>query len=161
MEIRIGNGYDIHRLIKNRKFILGNIEIPFKKGFLAHSDGDVLIHAVIDALLGAANLGNIGLLFPDNDVKYKNIDSGILLEETIKLIKKNNYEIINIDVTIVCQKPKLKDYLADIVRKMAGLMAVNENQISIKPKTKEKIDSVGKGKAVEVYAVCLLKRQVD
>ncbi len=158
MEIRIGNGYDIHKLVKNRAFILGNIKIPFDKGFLAHSDGDVLIHSVIDALLGAGNLGDIGRLFPDNDDRYKNIDSGFLLEETCALIKKNKFEIINIDSTIICQKPKLSGFIETMKENLSKIMKIDKENISIKAKTKENLDSVGKGRAVESFSVCLLRK---
>ena len=158
MEIRTGIGYDIHRLSSKKSLIIGNVKIPFNKGFLAHSDGDVLIHSIIDALLGAANLGDIGTFFPDNDPKYKNIDSGILLKNTTELIKKNNYKINNIDCTIICQKPKLQDYIKKIKKKLSGILNIKTDQISIKAKTKEKLDSVGKGKAIEVFTVCLLKK---
>ncbi len=158
MEVKIGIGYDIHKLIFNKKLIIGNVKIPYKKGLLAHSDGDVLIHSIIDALLGAANLGDIGTLFPDNDPKYKNIDSSILLQKTLKLIKNKKYKINNIDATIICEKPKLKEYINQIKKRLSEILIINTDQISIKAKTKEKLDSAGKGKAVEVYSVCLLKK---
>ena len=158
MEMRIGNGYDIHRLVKRRKFILGNIEIPFNKGFLAHSDGDVLIHSIIDALLGAANLGDIGKNFPDNDPAYKDIDSKELLIKTNILLKNSGYLINNIDSTIICQKPKLQCYIPEIKKRLAVLLEIDEGFISIKAKTKEKLDASGKGKAVEVFTTCLLNR---
>lgn len=158
MELKIGIGYDIHKLIPKRPLIIGNIIIPFKKGFSAHSDGDVLIHSIIDALLGAANLGDIGTHFPDNDPVYKNIDSSILLNKTHELIKSKNYSIHNIDVTIICQKPKLQEYIIKIKNKLSQILNIRVDQISIKAKTKEKLDSVGKNKAIEVFSVCLLKK---
>ena len=157
--MKIGIGYDIHKLSSKKPLIIGNIKIPFNKGFLAHSDGDVLIHSIIDALLGAANLGDIGTLFPDNDPEYKNIDSGILLKNTIKIIKKNNYKINNIDCTVICQKPKLQDYIKKIKKRLSEIINIQADQISIKAKTKEKLDSVGKGKAIEVFTVFFLKKQ--
>ena len=150
MELKIGIGYDIHKLIPNKKLILGNVVIPFKKGLLAHSDGDVLIHSIIDALLGAANLGDIGTLFPDTDQAYKNIDSSILLKKTIQIIKNKKYKINNIDATIICQNPKLKDYIIKIKNRLTEILKLDKNKVSIKAKTKEKLDSVGKGKAIEV-----------
>ena len=156
MEIRIGSGYDIHRLIKNKNFILGNVLIPFKKGFLAHSDGDVLIHSVIDSLLGAANLGDIGKLFPDSDPAYKNIDSSVLLIKTNDIIKNTGFIINNIDATIVCQKPKLQEFIPEIKERLGEILNIDKNLISIKAKTKEKLDATGKGKAVEVFTSCLL-----
>lgn len=156
MEIRIGNGYDIHQLIEGRDFILGNIVIPHDKGFKAHSDGDVLIHAIIDALLGASNQGDIGTLFPDTDPVYKNIDSSTLLERTVKLITDKGYAIINMDCTIICEKPKLKEHIPVIKRRLAEIVHLNAERISLKAKTKEKLDAVGEGKAVEVFCSCLL-----
>ena len=158
MSIRVGLGYDIHKLIKKRTFILGNVEIPYKKGFKAHSDGDVLIHSIIDALLGAANLGDIGTHFPDNSSKYKDINSRILLEKTLELIYKKSYKIINIDSTIICQKPKLKEYIQEIKEKLSKIIKIDIENISIKAKTKEKMDAVGKGKAVEAHTVCLIDK---
>ena len=158
MEIRIGSGYDIHRLVKKRKFILGNIEIPFTLGFLAHSDGDVLIHSIIDAMLGAANLGDIGKLFPDTDPLFKNADSSILLKKTDELVKSKGFGIVNIDSTVICQKPKLQEHIPLIKKKLSEILSIDEETISIKAKTKEKLDSTGKGKAVEVFTSCLLKK---
>jgi len=158
MEMRVGNGFDIHELVSNRKFILGNIVIPFNKGFKAHSDGDVLIHSIIDALFGAANLGDIGTHFPDNAPSFLNIDSAVLLEKTISLVKQNNYEIINIDSTIICEKPKLKTYIPQIKNRLSEITALDIERISVKAKTKEKLDAAGKGKAVEVWTVCLLSK---
>ena len=160
MEIKAGIGYDIHKLKLNRPLIIGNVKIPFNKGFLAYSDGDVLIHSIIDALLGATNLGDIGTLFPDNNPKYKNIDSSILLKKTNELITNENYKIINIDSTIICQKPKLKDYIKKIKNRLSEILNTNIDQISIKAKTKEKLDSVGKGKAIEAFTICLLKKKI-
>jgi 2-C-methyl-D-erythritol 2,4-cyclodiphosphate synthase len=159
MEIRVGNGYDIHRLVKKRKLIIGNIHIPYEKGFLAHSDGDVLIHALIDSLFGAANLGDIGTHFPDNDEKYKNINSAVLLENAMKLIEENNWEIVNIDSTIICEKPKLKMYIPEIKNRLSGILKIDPDRLSIKAKTKEKLDAAGKGKAVEVFVVTLIKQK--
>lgn len=158
MELKIGIGYDIHKFIPNKKLILGNIIIPFNKGLLAHSDGDVLIHSIIDALLGAANLGDIGTHFPDTDQIYKNIDSSILLDKTIQILKNKKYKINNIDSTIICQKPKLKDYILIIKKRLSEILRLDINKISIKAKTKEKLDSIGKGKAIEVFSICLLKK---
>ena len=156
--MRVGSGYDIHKLIKKRPFILGNVEIPYEKGFKAHSDGDVLIHSIIDALLGAANLGDIGTHFPDNDIKYKDIDSKVLLEQTVELIGQKSYKIINIDSTVICEKPKLKEYIQEIKEKLSKIIKIEIENISIKAKTKEKLDASGKGKAVEVHTVCLIDK---
>ncbi len=157
MEMRIGSGYDIHKLVSKRKFILGNVEIPYNKGFLAHSDGDVLIHSIIDSLFGAANLGDIGAHFPDNDPKYKNIDSAILLKEAVEIIKNHKYRIINIDSTIICQKPKLRGHIDAIRSKLSEITGISIDRISVKAKTNEGLDSVGKNRAVAVYTVSLLE----
>jgi 2-C-methyl-D-erythritol 2,4-cyclodiphosphate synthase len=158
-DLRIGNGYDIHRLVRNKRLLLGNIHIPFHKGLAAHSDGDVLIHAIIDSLLGATNLGDIGTHFPDNDPLYKNIDSAILLEKTVEVIRKNKFEIINIDTIIISEKPKLKSHIPAIKKRLAELMLIETDRISIKAKTKEKTGDVGKGKAMEAHSVCLLSKK--
>ena len=158
MNLRIGTGYDIHKLVKNKTFILGNVIIPFKKGFLAHSDGDVLIHSIIDALLGAANLGDIGKLFPDTDPAYKNIDSSLLLKKTNEVVKNSGFTIVNIDSTVICQKPKLQAFIPEIKNRLAEILGIETDQISVKAKTKEKLDASGKGKAVEVFTSCLLNK---
>ncbi len=158
MDYRIGSGYDIHKLEENRKLIIGGIEIPYEKGFLAHSDGDVLIHSIIDALLGAVALGDIGTHFPDNDEKYKNIKSSILLKKTLDLIKTHKYKIINLDTNIIAQKPKLSPYIEDMRNNLAFLTNLNKNQISIKAKTNEQMDAVGECKAIEANCVVLLKK---
>lgn len=156
MEILIGNGYDLHRLVKRRDFILGGIKIDYKKGFLAHSDGDVLFHALIDSLLGALALGDIGAHFPDKSAEYKNIDSSILLKKTLELVTQNNARIGNIDINVICQAPKLAPYILSIRENIARLTGLAVNKVSVKAKTKEKVDSVGKGKAVEVFCSVLL-----
>ncbi|HPO49976.1 MAG TPA: 2-C-methyl-D-erythritol 2,4-cyclodiphosphate synthase [Spirochaetota bacterium] len=159
MDLRIGQGYDIHKLEKNgKRLIIGNCHIPFEKGLKAHSDGDVLIHAIIDAILGAANLGDIGTLFPDNDPKYKDIDSGALLKETLGILRDNSFEIVNLDSTIICERPKMKEYIPEIKEKLSSLIGIEVEKISIKAKTKEKLDSVGREKAIEVFSVCLIKK---
>ena len=158
MDFRIGNGYDIHRLEEGRKLILGGVVIPYEKGFVAHSDGDALIHAIIDALLGALALGDIGSHFPDNDEQYKNIDSSILLKKVLKLINDQNYEIVNLDTNIIAQKPKLAPYISKIVESLALLTNLNKNQISIKAKTNEIMDSVGESTAIATNCVVLLKK---
>lgn len=159
MDFRIGQGYDIHRLVpsdKDHKFVLGGIEIPFDKGFVAHSDGDVLVHAIIDALLGALALGDIGTFFPDNDVMYKNADSMKLLEEVDKMVKAKGYAINNIDATVICEKPKLRGHIFRIKQNIAQRLSLVLDKVSVKAKTNEKMDSVGEGLAVSVHAVVLL-----
>lgn len=156
MEILIGNGYDLHRLVTKRDFILGGIKIDYNKGFLAHSDGDVLFHALIDSLLGALALGDIGGHFPDKSPEYKNIDSSILLKKTLELVAENNARIGNIDINVICQAPKLAPYILSIRENISLLCNIALNKISVKAKTKEKVDAVGKGKAVEVFCSVLL-----
>ena len=157
MEIRIGSGYDIHCLVKNRRFILGNVAIPHNRGFLGHSDGDVLIHSLIDALLGAMNKGDIGMHFPDTSPEFKNIDSSILLEKTNKILSDAAFEIINIDSTVICERPKLRNHIDGMRVRLAEILGIDKSRISVKAKTKEGLDAAGKGKAVEAYTVCLIK----
>lgn len=158
MEVLIGSGYDLHRLVKRRDFILGGVKIDYKKGFLAHSDGDVLFHALIDSLFGALALGDIGGHFPDKSAEYKNIDSSVLLKKTLELVTRNNARIGNIDINVICQKPKLAPYILSIRENIAQLTGLALNKVSVKAKTKENVDAVGKGKAVEVFCSVLLYR---
>lgn len=153
---RIGQGFDLHRIVDGRKFILGGIEIPYDKGLDGHSDADVLLHAIIDALIGAAALGDIGKLFPDNDVKFKDIDSKILLKDVYEKITDNGYKINNIDSTIILEKPKLRDHIDKMREVIAKILRLNLDQVSIKAKTSEKIGIVGRGEAAIAEAVVLL-----
>lgn len=155
---RIGQGFDLHRLVEGRALIIGGIKIPYEKGLLGHSDADVLIHAIIDSLLGALSLGDIGQHFPDNNPEYKNINSIILLKNVLSLIEKNGYKIVNIDSTIQAQEPKLMPYIQSIRENLAKNMNLELNQISIKAKTYEKQDSIGKGDAIAVYCNTLLSK---
>src|SRR6056297_1454473 len=141
--MRVGFGYDVHPLVKGKKLILGGIDIPFPKGLAGHSDADALIHAIIDALLGAANLEDIGSHFPDSDEKYKNIASMVLLKKVKKLIKAEAYEIENIDTTIVLEKPKLKKFVPKMKKNIANNLGINEKQISIKATKEESLEFVG------------------
>ena len=152
--MRIGTGYDIHRLVEGRDLILGGIKIPYEKGLLGHSDADVLIHSIIDAILGALALGDIGRHFPDTDEKYKDIDSAILLKKTKELIEE--HKIINIDSNIICQKPKLAPYINQMRENIANILDINANQISIKAKTNESMDSTGQSAAIVASAVVLI-----
>ncbi len=154
--MRIGTGWDIHRLTEGRKLVLGGITIPHTKGEDGHSDGDVLIHAIIDALLGAAALDDIGTHFPPSDPAYKDIDSTVLLDKTVKLIKEKGYSVINLDTTVILQEPKLKDYIPAIRKNIASIISIPPDSVSVKAKTKEKLDSVGRGEAVEASASLLL-----
>lgn len=155
---RIGHGFDIHRLVEGRKLILGGVEIPYEKGLLGHSDADALVHAIIDALFGALALGDIGTHFPDNDPKYKNIDSLELLKIANSIIKNNGYSINNIDSSIIAQEPKMKPYIEQMRQKLAQILDIDEKLISIKAKTMEGQDSVGEKKAISVQSVILLKK---
>ena len=154
--LRIGNGYDVHRLETGRKLILGGVEIPFEKGLFGHSDADVLTHAVIDALLGAAGLGNIGALFPDTDAQYKNADSLALLRRCMALVRQNGWHVVNIDTVLVAQAPRLSPYLTEMQQRLAVAMGIAPEQMSIKPKTEEKLGFTGSGDGMAAHAVCLL-----
>ena len=154
--MRVGMGYDVHRLTENRDLILGGVKIPYEKGLLGHSDADVLLHAIMDALLGAAALGDIGKHFPDNDEQYKDISSIILLEHVGKLLKDNNYTIGNIDATIIAQKPKLAPYREQMVKNVAKALNINENQVCIKATTEEGLGFTGEGLGISSQAIALL-----
>ena len=155
--MRIGTGWDLHRLKEGRKLMIGGEHIPFHSGEEAHSDGDVLIHAVIDAILGAAALGDIGTHFPPSDAHYKDISSLVLLKTTVGLLTEAGYRIINMDATVILQEPKLKLYIGNIREKLAEALTLNIDRISIKAKTKEKVDATGEGKAVESIASVLIE----
>ena len=154
--IRIGQGFDLHRLVEGRALILGGVKIPHEKGLLGHSDADVLIHAIIDSLLGALCLGDIGQHFPDTDAKYKDANSVELLKKVLSLVEQNGYKIGNIDSTIQAQEPKLMPYIEPIRKNLATVLAIEPSQISVKAKTYEKQDSIGRGEAIAVYCNCLL-----
>lgn len=156
---KIGLGYDIHKLVENRDLIIGGIKIPYEKGLLGHSDADVLIHAIIDALLGALNLNDIGTLFPDTDPKYKNADSTILLKNVLKKVDEKGYKIGNIDTNIIAQAPKMMPYISEIKQNLANIMNIDVENISVKAKTKEKLDAVGEKLAIETNAVVLLYKE--
>lgn len=155
--MRIGTGWDLHKLKKGRKLMIGGIDIPYHLGEEAHSDGDVLIHAVIDAILGAAALGDIGTHFPPSDPQYKDVSGLVLLEHTIKLLTDAGYRIINLDTTVILQKPKLQPYINDIRENLAGALTLTIDRISVKAKTKEEMDATGEGKAVESIASVLIE----
>jgi 2-C-methyl-D-erythritol 2,4-cyclodiphosphate synthase len=158
MDIRIGLGFDIHRLEKGRKLIIGGVEIPHEKGWVAHSDGDIFFHALTDALLGAIGYGDIGQLFPDNQEKWKGADSSIFLKEAYRIVKDKGFEIVNIDSYIILQKPKLLPYRKKIIQNTARILDINEDQIFIKGKTYEKLGDLGEGRAAVAEVVVLLKR---
>ncbi|MBR1753578.1 2-C-methyl-D-erythritol 2,4-cyclodiphosphate synthase [bacterium] len=154
LKYRVGIGYDIHKLVENRKLILGGVEIPFEKGLLGHSDADVLIHAIIDSMLGALGLDDIGALFPDTDLKYKDVSSVVLLKEVFEIIKSKGYRINNLDSNIIAQAPKLRPYIVEIRANLCKILEC-EN-ISVKAKTNEKMDAVGEMRAIEANAVVML-----
>ena len=154
---RIGIGYDIHKLVEGRDLILGGVKITHEKGLLGHSDADVLIHAIIDALLGALALDDIGTLFPDTDPKYKDIDSTILLKHVYELIQSKGYKIVNIDSNIIAQAPKMMPYIPKMKEVLCKTLNTNPDDFSIKAKTKEKLDAVGQKLAIESNAVVLLE----
>jgi len=158
MNFRIGNGYDVHRLAPDLPLWLGGILVPHNKGCIAHSDGDVLIHAVCDALLGAAGLRDIGVYFPDNDPSLKGVDSKLLLRRVMEKIKEEGYTVGNIDSVIALQQPKIKDQIPEMVRTLATVMEVDEKIVSIKATTTEKLGFVGREEGIEAYAVVLLHR---
>ena len=153
---RIGIGYDIHRLVEGRELIIGGVKITHEKGLLGHSDADVLVHAIIDAMLGALALDDIGTLFPDTDKKYKDIDSTLLLKHVYEIIKNENYLISNIDSNIIAQNPKMMPYIPKMKEILAGILELSPADISIKAKTKEKLDAVGESRAIEANAVVLM-----
>lgn len=155
--LRIGNGYDVHRLTEGRKLILGGVEIPHTKGVLGHSDGDVLVHAIMDALLGALALGDIGQHFPDTDMQYKNIDSMLLLSKVKNLIYSKGYRVVNLDSIIVLQKPKVKPYIESMRKRIAEVMEMDLDQVSVKATTEEKLGFTGDESGVKSYCVVLLE----
>jgi len=158
MDLRVGFGYDVHRLVKGRKLILGGVEIPFEKGLLGHSDADVLSHAIGDALLGATALGDLGHFFPPDSEKYRNISSLILLQETIQLLEGNKFQIVNIDTTIVAEKPRIDLHISQMKRNIAFALKIAIDRISIKATTTEGLGFTGSGQGIAAYAVSLLTR---
>ena len=154
--MRIGQGYDVHRLVEGRKCILCGVEIPYEKGLLGHSDADVALHALADALLGAAALGDIGQLFPDTDPSYEGADSRILLREVNKIIKQKGFYTVNVDLTIIAQKPKMMPYINKMRRNIADDLETNEDNISVKATTTEKLGFEGRGEGISAMAVVLI-----
>ena len=155
--MRIGHGYDVHRLVEGRDLILGGVKIPYEKGLLGHSDADVLLHAISDALLGAAGLGDIGRHFPDTDPAYKGADSLKLLACVVEKIHAAGYRVGNVDVTMIAQKPKLKDYIPQMQKNIAATLRVAENQVNVKATTEEHLGFTGDGSGMSCHAVCLLE----
>ena len=158
MEIRTGTGYDVHRLVDGRKLIIGGVDIPHEKGLLGHSDADVLLHAICDALLGAAGLGDIGRHFPDTDGKYKGISSMTLLSEVNRLLADHGYRVNNIDATIVAEKPKMAPQVPGMIANIASAIAADESQVNVKATTTEGLGSIGRGEGIAAHAVCTITR---
>lgn len=157
--LRVGNGFDVHRLVKGRKLVLGGVEIPYEKGLLGHSDADALIHAIIDALLGACGKRDIGILYPDNDPAYKNISSLVLLKDVGYEVKKAGCTIGNIDSIIIAEKPKLSPYIETMKKNIANSLQIKEDQINIKVTTTEGLGYAGRGEGISSYAVaCIYKK---
>lgn len=156
--IRVGFGYDVHQLIPDRRLILGGMDIPHHKGCLGHSDGDAVIHAICDAMLGAANLRDIGYHFPDDQSQYKDIDSTILLKKVADLLNERGFELVNLDCTICLQNPRLNEYIPEMQQKLSGIISCPSENVSLKATTTEKMGFVGKEKGVSCYAVVLLEK---
>lgn len=159
--IRIGNGYDVHKLVEGRKMILGGVEIPHHLGLLGHSDADVLVHAIMDALLGALALGDIGKHFPDTDEKYKGIDSMKLLRNVQELIEKQGYKVVNIDSIVAAEKPKLKPFIDDMRKNLANALKTDVSCVSVKATTEEKLGFTGREEGIKSYAVVLLEKTYE
>lgn len=157
--MRIGIGYDVHRLVVDRKLILGGVDIPYEYGLLGHSDADVLLHAIMDALLGAAGLGDIGKHFPDTDKSFKDISSLKLLEKVMLILKDNNYTVNNIDATIVAQMPKLAPFIDDMEENIKNILKIDKDRVNVKATTTEKLGFAGAGEGIASYAVCTIIKE--
>ena len=155
----IGFGYDVHRLVEDRKLILGGVEVPYEKGLLGHSDADVLVHALMDAMLGAAGMGDIGRHFPDNDDQYKGISSMILLQKVTELLTEAGYMVNNIDVTVVAQRPKLAGFIPQMEQNLADVLQVATDAVNVKATTTEKLGFEGEGLGISAYAVCSIEKK--
>lgn len=155
--MRIGHGYDVHRLVECRDLILGGVNIPYEKGLLGHSDADVLLHAVMDALLGAAGMGDIGKLFPDTDMAYKGASSMMLLEQVSQRLIQGGYRVGNVDVTMIAQKPKLRPYIPQMEENIARVLGVSPDRVNVKATTEEQLGFTGDGSGMSCHAVCLLE----
>jgi 2-C-methyl-D-erythritol 2,4-cyclodiphosphate synthase len=157
--VRIGHGYDVHRLTENRKLILGGVEIPYEKGLLGHSDADVLVHALMDAMLGAAAMGDIGKLFPDDDDAYLGADSLVLLKKVSALIREHGYTLSNADCTVIAQRPRLSPFIDEMRKRVAEAAGVEVGRISVKATTEEKLGFTGEGLGIAAHAVVLLEEE--
>lgn len=156
--LRIGHGYDVHKLVEGRKLIVGGVEIPHEKGLLGHSDADVLLHAVSDALLGAAALGDIGCLFPDNDPEFEGADSLMLLREVVSVLRKEGYSVGNIDCTLIAQRPKMRPHIDEMRRNIADACGISADFVSVKATTEEKLGFTGREEGISAHAVCIIEK---
>ena len=156
--MRIGHGYDVHKLVEGRELIVGGVHIPYEKGLLGHSDADVLLHAVSDALLGAAAMGDIGGMFPDNDPEYLGADSLVLLRQVFQSLRDNGYSVINVDCTVIAQKPKMKPYIPEMRMNIAAALSTDVENISVKATTEEEMGFTGRGEGISAHCVCLIDK---
>ena len=156
--MRIGHGYDVHKLVEGRDLIVGGVHIPYEKGLLGHSDADVLLHAVSDALLGAAAMGDIGGMFPDNDPEYLGADSLVLLRQVFQRLRDNGYSVINVDCTVIAQKPKMKPYIPEMRMNIAAALSTEVENISVKATTEEEMGFTGRGEGISAHCVCLIDK---
>ncbi len=156
--MRIGHGYDVHRLVEGRKLILGGVEIPWEKGLLGHSDADVLTHALMDALMGAAALGDIGHAFPDNDPAFAGADSILLLERVMQMLEEKGYRVGNVDCTVIAQRPKLAPYIAEMKKRLASALRIEADAVNVKATTEEKLGFTGEGLGIAAHAVALIEK---
>lgn len=156
--MRIGHGYDVHKLVEGRGLIVGGVHIPYEKGLLGHSDADVLLHAVSDALLGAAAMGDIGGMFPDNDPEYLGADSLVLLRQVFQRLRDSGYSVINIDCTVIAQKPKMKPYIPEMRMNIAAALSTDVENISVKATTEEEMGFTGRGEGISAHCVCLIDK---
>lgn len=156
--MRIGHGYDVHRLVEGRELIVGGVHIPYEKGLLGHSDADVLLHAVSDALLGAAAMGDIGGMFPDNDPEYLGADSLVLLRQVFQRLRDNGYSVINVDCTVIAQRPKMKPYIPEMRMNIAAALSTDADNISVKATTEEEMGFTGRGEGISAHCVCLIDK---
>ena len=156
--MRIGHGYDVHKLVEGRDLIVGGVHIPYEKGLLGHSDADVLLHAVSDALLGAAAMGDIGGMFPDNDPEYLGADSLVLLRQVFQRLRDNGYSVINVDCTVIAQKPKMKPYIPEMRMNIAAALSTDVDNISVKATTEEEMGFTGRGEGISAHCVCLIDK---
>ncbi len=157
--MRIGHGYDVHKLVEGRDLIIGGVKIPYEKGLLGHSDADVLLHAVSDSLLGAAAMGDIGGMFPDNDPQFLGADSLVLLRSVFQRLRDNGYKIVNVDATVIAQKPKMKAYIPEMRMNIAAALSTDIDNISVKATTEEEMGFTGRGEGISAHSVCLIEKE--